>query len=184
MKIGKGTRVHGMSILAWAIPFAMIAGGFLPLRAEAVEIPSPESFVGHKIGEDGKLVPYPKVVEYFHKLDAASDRVTVEVAGKSTLGNDMLVVVLTSERNQKNLEHYRSIARRLANPDDLSEEEAQRLIAEGKTIVLVTCSIHSTEVGSTQMSLEFAHDVATTRDPSMLRWLDDVTRISVLKLQS
>ena len=174
MKIGKGTRVHSMSILAWAIPFAMIAGGFLPLRAGAAEIPSPESFVGHKIGEDGKLVPYPKVVEYFHKLDAASDRVTVEVAGKSTLGNDMLVVVLTSERNQKNLEHYRSIARHLANPDDLSEEEAQRLIAEGKTIVLVTCSIHSTEVGSTQMSLEFAHDVATTRDPSMLRWLDDV----------
>ena len=152
----------------------MIAGEFLPLRAGAAEIPSPESFVGHKIGEDGKLVPYPKVVEYFHALDAASERVTVEVAGKSTLGNDMLVVVLTSERNQKNLEHYRSIARRLANPDDLSAQEAQRLIAEGKTIVLVTCTIHSTEVGSTQMSLEFAHEVATTRDPSMLRWLDDV----------
>ena len=41
------------------------------------------------------------------------------------------------------------------------------LIAEGKTIALVTCSIHSTEVGSTQMALEFVHDVATTEDPEL-----------------
>ncbi|MFB3096023.1 MAG: M14 family zinc carboxypeptidase, partial [Candidatus Acidiferrales bacterium] len=151
----------------------------LALSAPAQEILSPESFLGRKLGEDRYLAPYPKVVEYFRALGATSERVTVQLAGKSTLGNDMLLVILTSEANQQRLDHYRDIARRLANPDDLTEEEAQRLIAAGKTIVLVTCTIHSTEVGSTQMAMEFAYDVATTTDPKMLAWLDDVIMVII-----
>ncbi len=146
-------------------------------------ITSPEVFLGHRVGADRKLAPWPKVVEYFRLLDAASERVRLESAGTSTLGEEMLVAVLTSERNQGNLERYREIARTLARPDlrsdlnpagGLSPEQARALIAEGKVIALVTCTIHATEVGSTQMAMEFAHEVATTQDPAMLSWLDDV----------
>jgi hypothetical protein len=145
----------------------------LPLHAaDTVDVPSPESFLGHRVGEDRKLAPWPKVVEYLRLVDAASDRVSIESAGTSTLGNDMPVVVLTSEANQRNLDRYREIAGRLADPEGLSEDEARALAAEGRTIALVTCSIHSSEVGSTQMAMEFVHDVATTRDPAMLAWLD------------
>jgi len=136
-------------------------------------IPSPEQFLGHKVGEDRFLAPWPKVVEYLRTLDAASDRISIETAGYSTQGNEMPLVIMTSAENQKRLDRYREIARRLADPDNLSDEEAKALVAEGKTIALVTCSIHSTEVGSTQMAMEFAYDVATTRDPKMLAWLDD-----------
>jgi hypothetical protein len=143
----------------------------LPIHAQ---VQTPESFLGHKVGEDRKLAPWPRVVEYLRLVDAASDRVSIESAGKSTLGNDMPVVVLTSAANQANLERYREIARQLAQPDNLSAEQARALAAEGKTIALVTCSIHSNEVGSTQMAMEFVHDVATTQDPRMLAWLDGV----------
>src|SRR5215203_3301670 len=146
----------------------------VPSPALAAGPVSPESFLGHKVGADRKLAPWPRVVEYLRLVDAASDRVSIESAGTSTLGNDMPVVVLTSEANQANLERYREIARRLAHPEDLSAEQARALAAEGKTIALVTCSIHSSEVGSTQMAMEFVHDVATTQDPRMLAWLDDV----------
>ncbi len=159
---------------AAALGLSLLAFAGQSLAAEiTAEIPTPESFLGHRVGEDRKLAPWPKVVEYLRAVDAGSDRVSIESAGTSTLGNDMLVVVLTSEENQKNLDRYREIARRLANPDGLSEEEAKRLAAEGKTIALVTCTIHSTEVGSTQMAMEFVHEVATTRDPRMLAWFDD-----------
>ena len=141
--------------------------------AAAGEIPSPEQFLGHKVGEDRFLAPWPQVVAYLRALDAASDRISIESAGKSTQGNDMVVVVMTSEENQKHLDRYREISRRLASPEGLSAEESRALIAEGKTIALVTCSIHSTEVGSTQMALEFAYDVATSRDPALLSWLND-----------
>lgn len=146
----------------------------LTVPVQAAEIPTPEQFLGHRVGADRKLAPWPKVVEYLRRVDAGSGRVSIESAGKSTQGNDMMVVVLTSEENQQRLDRYREIARRLANPDGLSETEARALAAEGKTIALVTCSIHSNEVGSTQMALEFVHDVATTRDPAMLSWLNDV----------
>jgi hypothetical protein len=161
----KNLSTSCLAVLSLAAPISAI---------HAADIPSPESFLGHRVGADRKLAPWPKVVEYLRRLDAASDRISIESAGKSTQGNDMMVVVLTSEENQKNLDRYREIARRLAHPDGLSEEEARALAAQGKTIALVTCSIHSTEVGSTQMALEFAHDVATTRDPALLSWLNDV----------
>ncbi|HEX4964189.1 MAG TPA: M14 metallopeptidase family protein [Thermoanaerobaculia bacterium] len=152
--------------LCLALPAAALPSG-------AAEVPSPESFLGHRVGADRKLAPWPKVVEYFHRVAAASGRVTLESAGKSTQGNDMLVAVITSEENQKHLDRYREIARRLANPDGLSETEARALAKEGKTIALVTCSIHSTEVGSTQMSMELVHELATSRDPAVVSWLDD-----------
>ncbi|HET9227170.1 MAG TPA: M14 family metallopeptidase [Thermoanaerobaculia bacterium] len=154
-----------------SLPVLLLLALSIPSLAQP---PAPDAFLGHRVGEDRKLAPWPKVVEYLRLVDAASDRVSIESAGTSTQGNDMPVVVLTSEANQANLERYREIARRLAHPGDLSAEQARALAAEGKTIALVTCSIHSTEVGSTQMAMEFVHDVATTQDPRMLAWLDDV----------
>src|SRR5688572_16694003 len=85
--------------------------------ARAAEVPTPEAYLGHRVGEDRKLAPWPKVVEYLRILDAASDRISIESAGTSTLGKDMPVVVLTSEANQRNLDRYREISRRLAFPD-------------------------------------------------------------------
>jgi len=165
-------RVRSSAVLA--LGFAVLAGLTAAGTLHTAEIPAPEAFLGHKVGADRKLARWPRVVEYLRTLDAASDRISIESAGSSTQGNDMPVVVLTSEANQQRLDHYREIARRLANPDGLSESEARALAAEGKTIALVTCTIHSTEVGATQMTMEFVHQVATTEDPALLSWLDDV----------
>ena len=128
----------------------------------AAEPPTPEAFLGHPVGADRKLAPWPRVVEYLRQVDAASDRVAMESAGVSTLGNEIPVVVLSSAANLERQDRWREIARRLANPDELTPELADDLIAEGKAIVLVTCSIHSTEVGSTQMAMEFVWQFATT----------------------
>ena len=147
---------------------------FVYLGAAAAQPPTPEEFLGHQVGADRKLAPYPKVLEYLRIVDEASDRVSIEAAGSSTLGNEMVTVVLTSAANQANLDRYREISRLLANPDRLTEGEARDLLDEGKVISLVTCTIHSTEVGSTQMAMEFVHDFATTQDPERLAWMEDV----------
>ena len=142
----------------------------IPLSAQ---LPTPESFIGHPVGADRQLASYGKVLEYLRLVASSSDRVSIDEAGKSTLGNDMVAMVLTSEENQKNLERYREIARQLANPDQLSAEEARALTQEGKVIVLFTCTIHATEVGSTQMAMEFVYDFATTRDPKKKEWMEN-----------
>jgi len=144
----------------------------VPFSASA-EIPTPAETFGHEVGADYKMIPYPEVLSYLDTVAAASDRVSIEDAGRSTLDNPMKVVVLTSKENQENLERLREIARLIAKPGDLTPEQSQQLIDEGKVIALVTCSIHSTEVGSTQMVTEFVHDFATTEDPEKLAWMDE-----------
>ncbi len=142
-----------------------------PLEAQP---PTPEEFLGHRVGADRKLAPYARVLEYLRRVADASDRVSIETAGTSTLGNEMVTVILTSAANQQNLDRYREVSRLLANPDRLTEGEARDLVDDGKVIALVTCTIHSTEVGATQMAMEFVHDFATTQDPERLAWMEDV----------
>jgi hypothetical protein len=163
------------SVASSLVLLALLARGAASAAAvPSPAVPSPESFLGYPVGADRQLAAWPKVLEYLRAVDAASDRVSIEVAGRSTLGNEMPVVILTSPANQAKLDRYREIARRLAHPEGLSPAEASALVDEGKVIALVSCSIHSTEVGSTQMSMSLVHEVATTTDPDKLSWLDDV----------
>jgi hypothetical protein len=142
--------------------------------ATAGEIPSPSAFLGREVGSDRYLAPWPEVVRYFQALAAASDRVALASMGRSTLGNDMPLAIITSPTNHAQLDRLMDIARRLANPDRLAPGEAEQLIAEGKPIVLVTCTIHATEVAATQMALLLAHQLATTEDPRIRGWLEAV----------
>jgi len=148
--------------------------GFMLSGLATAAPPTPSEFLGHELGGDRYLAPYPQVLEYLQRVAADSGRVSIDLAGQSTLGNDMVAVVLTSEANQQQLDRYREIARRLANPDLLTADEAAQLTAEGKVIALVTCTIHATEVGSAQMAMEFVHDFATTDDPDKLAWMEEV----------
>ncbi|HEY7180544.1 MAG TPA: hypothetical protein VIC84_03945 [Blastocatellia bacterium] len=49
---------------------------------------------------------------------------------------------------------------RLSDPRITSEMDAQKLIAQGKTILAITCNIHSTEIASSQTAAEFAWRLA------------------------
>jgi hypothetical protein len=146
----------------------------LTLPVAAATIPSPEEVFGHQVGADRKLIPYPDVLDYLRTVDEASDRVSIEEGYESTLGNPMPVVVLTSPANQKRLGEYREMARQLAKPETGTRGTTSRLVERARAIALVTCTIHGTEVGSTQMTTEFVHEFATTEDPERLAWMDEV----------
>ncbi len=133
---------------------------------------SPEAFLGHPVGADRKLAGYTQIVRYFEALDRESDRIELDTLGTSTLGRPLVMAVISSPENLRDAARYRDIARRLADPRALSVSEADRLIAEGKVIVLVTCNIHSSEIGSSQMAMEWAHQLATRNDQETRSWLD------------
>ncbi|MDH3402395.1 MAG: M14 family zinc carboxypeptidase [Acidobacteriota bacterium] len=165
-----------------AVPVLFVLAAILAPSTPAPaagEVIAPADFLGYPVGADRKLARYDKVLEYLRLVAAASDRVTIESIGRSTLDHEMVAVVLTSAGNQTRLDEYRDIARRLAAADRLTAEEVSALAARGKAIVLVTCSIHSTEVGSTQMAMELVHEFATTEDPAKLAWMDEVILLLV-----
>ncbi len=138
--------------------------GTIVVPAQEV-VPSPTSVLGFQPGEDRRVADWAQITEYFRRLDEASSRVQVLEIGRSTQNRPILMAVITSPENMARLDRYREIARRLADPRTITDEaEAERLIAEGRVIVAITCSIHSTEIVASQMAMELAYWLAS--DPS------------------
>jgi hypothetical protein len=122
----------------------------------------PRDVLGFTPGEDRKLASWTQMTEYFKQLDRSSDRVTVQEIGKTTLDRAFLLAVISSPSNLSRLDRFKEIQRKLADPRAIANDaEAERLIAEGKTIVLITCGIHSTEVGANLVSMNIAHKLAS-----------------------
>ncbi|HKO57484.1 MAG TPA: M14 metallopeptidase family protein, partial [Thermoanaerobaculia bacterium] len=152
------------------------------LAASAAPLPSPSQFLGFEVGADRKLADYRQIVSYLKALDDASPRVQLETLGKTTLGEEMVMAVISSEENMRNLERIRDDARRLADPRGLSEGQIDALVNDGKSIVLVTCNIHSNEIASSQMAMEWAYDLARADDAETKRRLSSVVLLLVPSL--
>jgi hypothetical protein len=128
-------------------------------------ITSPEAEFGFKPGADRKLADWKELTAYFKKLSVESDRIRYEEVGKTTEGRPFIAVTISAPENLAHLAHYQEIQRKLADPRTTSQEEAQKLVAEGKTVLVVTCNIHSTEIASSQSATEFAYQLATGDTP-------------------
>ena len=128
--------------------------------AQNQNVPAPEEVLGFRPGDDRKLASWSQIVQYFQRLDAASDRVKFEEIGKSTMGAPFVYATISAPENLSRLDEFKEIQRQLADPrllgspanPRLADRKARALVARGKTIVLITCGIHSTEVGSTLSS--------------------------------
>jgi hypothetical protein len=137
-------------------------------------VPAPEDVLGFRPGDDRKLASWNQTIDYFRRLDGASDRVRFEELGKSTMGAPFVMATISAPENLARLEEYKQIQQRLADPRALGanpEREAAALISRGKTIVLITCGIHSTEVGSYLSSMLIAHRLASSSEPAVLEIL-------------
>jgi hypothetical protein len=162
-----------------------LCGIFLALTLTAfTQIPAPKDVLGFTPGDDRKLASWAQVVDYFKKLDAASDRMTFEEIGKTTMGAPFVYATISSPANLKDLEKYREINDKLADPRIIksSDSAAKKLIAQGKTIVLITFGIHSTEVGSTLSSMLIAHQLLSSNDAQTKKILDNTIILLVPSL--
>ncbi|MBK7394317.1 MAG: hypothetical protein IPI64_13630 [Chloracidobacterium sp.] len=167
---------------------------FLFAVAAAAQIPAPKDVLGFTPGDDRKLASWAQTVEYFKKLDAASDRVMFQEIGKTTMGAPFVYATISSPENLKNLEKYKQINAQLADPRTIKKIPlrngremapdlvAQMLAAQGKTIVLITCGVHSTEVGSYLSSMLIAQRLAGTNDAETKKILDNTIILLVPSL--
>ena len=143
-------------------------------------MPTPASHFGHPMGEDKKLLDWEKVVSYFKALEKSSDRIVVKELGKTVDNKPFIAAWISSAANIKNLDRYRAIQAKLADPRQTTPAEAEKLIHEGKSIVLITCSVHATEVGSTFTAIEFAYKLLTEENnPKYKAILDNTIFILV-----
>ncbi|HEX3184690.1 MAG TPA: M14 family metallopeptidase [Pyrinomonadaceae bacterium] len=133
--------------------------------ATSAAIPSPKSVLGFTPGDDRTIADWSQITDYFARLDRASDRVSVETLGQSTLKRPLIVAFISARENILALEKYKDIQQQLADPRKVSDKlQRDRLIANGKTVVAISCSIHSTEIVASQMSMQLAYEFATAQD--------------------
>lgn len=146
----------------WCVALGLAAAQTTVVRLPS-EIPTPQSHFGHPIGQDRSSLEWEKVVAYFRLLAQSSDKIRIEDIGKTTEGRPMIAAFIASTDTLKSLDRYLSIQKRLADPRKLTDAEAGRFTAQGKTVVMITCSIHSTEPASTHSAIEFAHRMLSDR---------------------
>jgi hypothetical protein len=135
---------------------------------------TPEEFLGYPVGQDRKLVDWPQIVAYFQLLERGSDRVKLVDLGPTTEGNSLIMAIFAAPNVIQNLDRYRNMQARLLDPRVSRPMEAAQIIREGKAPVLITASIHATEVGPTQSSLLVGHRLATAADDETQRILENV----------
>ncbi len=131
----------------------------------AKEIPTPRSVLNFTPGDDRSLADWSQITDYFARLDKASERVRVEQIGQTTLKRPLIVAFISAPENIRDLEKYKTVQQRLADPRTVPNETMRdELIREGKTVVAISCSIHSTEIVASQMSMQLAYELATAED--------------------
>lgn len=145
------------------------------LAGQSRGVPAPDAVFGFRPGADYKLATYDQAIEYLRTLAASSRHVRLVEAGKTTRGRAMYFALISTPENLARIERYRAIARRLAHPAGLTEEEARALAREGKAIVHIDGGLHSTEVAGGQHAPLLAYDlVSRAGEPATKALLDHV----------
>jgi len=128
-------------------------------------IPTPESVLGFHPGADFKLATYEESIDYFHRLDEASDRITLVRTGRTSEGRDWWIALISSAENLRDVDRYREIADRLAHPADLTDDEARDLAESGRAIVDISGGLHASEVAGAQHTIALAYELVSSEEP-------------------
>ncbi|MDB4951889.1 MAG: hypothetical protein JWM27_4538 [Gemmatimonadetes bacterium] len=167
--------------LAFAVAAAHPAGAQQPARAHAAaaHLTSPREHFGHDIGADYQLPDYTQMVAYWRRLAAQTDRMRLVDIGRTAEGRTQYMAIVSSPANLRNLEHYRSIASRLAHAEGLTDAQARVLSREGKAVVWIDGGLHANEVLGAQQLIETTWQLVSRDDPETKRFRDDLVVLLV-----
>lgn len=180
-----------------AIPLAASAappapgatGNYLP------NVPDPDSFwqkltgdPNFKVGGDYDLVNYDEIRQYFQAVAKSSPRVKYVVMGQTT-GNkdtdpfdpnnnfgpqDMIMAVVSSQENIANLDKYLGYQKKLANPNLMAPGEKDKILADAKTVIFISGSVHSSEIAGSQMLNKLLYTLAAQQGGEVTDILNNV----------
>jgi hypothetical protein len=160
------------SLRALLLP-ALLLPAVLGAPSAAAAVPTPSEYLGFEPGADYRLASYDRIQGYFRELAAGSDRVELRTIGRSVLGRELHLAIISSPRNLAQLDRYRTISERLAR-GRATDAEVAELAAEGRAVVWVDGGLHATELAHGQMVPTLAHRVATEETPEMRHIRDQV----------
>ncbi|MDQ3417921.1 MAG: M14 family metallopeptidase [Acidobacteriota bacterium] len=167
----RGSRTVTL-VCATALILAFHAAEWIGAAAQTT-ITSPQQQFGFEIGADYRLANYKQLADYWRKLDAESDRMTVQEIGKTSEGRPHLMSIVTSPENHRNLARYKQISQRLGFAEGLSDADARALAKEGKAIVWIDGGLHANETLGAQQLIQIVYEMVSRTDEETIRFLND-----------
>jgi hypothetical protein len=147
--------------------------------AQTKHVTTPEEQFGFKPGTDRKLADWKELTAYYQKVASESPRVRYQELGKTMEGRPFVMLTVSAPENLAHLAEYKEIVTKLSDPRTTSPAEAKSLIAKGKTVMIITFNIHSTEIASSQTAAAFVYRMASSNDPDVLTTLKNVILLMI-----
>ncbi len=138
--------------------------GILLATTVIAAVPTPESVLGHKPGEDFYLATYDDSLGYFKKLAASSNRIKLVQVGKTTQGRDWFIAFISSPENLARLDQYKEMSRRLAISRGIDDQQAHQMSREIKPIIHIDGGLHATEVANAQHTIQLGYDLVASEE--------------------
>lgn len=130
------------------------------------QLTSPESFLGYVPGE--KFTPHWKIIDYFRLGAVHSNRVQLQEYGKTVEGRPLLIAIIGSPENIRNLEQIRTNNVRLAE----GESDAGSAAAAGApAIVWLSYNVHGNEASSSEAAMLTYYSLLDEKDGKIDAWL-------------
>jgi hypothetical protein len=152
-------------------PLALIA--LAASAAAAAHITTPKEQLGFNIGDDYQVANYTQLEAYWKKLSTESDRMKLVDIGNTAEGRPQYMAIISSPENIRELEKYKSMARRLALAEGLTEAQAHELAGAGKAVVWIDGGLHASETVGSQQLMETVYQLLSRTDPETVRLLND-----------
>ena len=107
------------------------------------QLKSPEEVFGFKVGSDYKLADYNQMLTFHRQLAKNSDRVLLEEIGKTSEGQPMLLLFISTPENLSQLDKWKKISSDLARAR-IDEKTARDHAKNGKAILWIDGGMHAT----------------------------------------
>lgn len=152
---------------------------FISTNLYAQKVPSPASYFGFEPGANYELIDYEQLEGYYRAVAKASDRIKLEVIGKTHRGRNLLLLTISSADNLKNLAKYKDISRKLAKAEGLNDGQAQQLAKEGKAVIWIDSGLHSNELAHGQHNPNFVYEMLTNETDEVKAMREDVILLNM-----
>lgn len=132
------------------------------------DIPTPKSYLGYEVGE--WHVEHDKLVGYMQLLAQVSDRVTIEIIGRTYEQRPLVHLTITSAANQSRIEQIRQNHVAKTYPDQSGSSELQN----APSVVWAGYSVHGNEPSAANAALLVAYHLAAATGPEADAILNNV----------
>jgi hypothetical protein len=167
-----------VAVTVWFLAAALAPGASAQtVPPDAVVAPSATEYLGFTPGADRELANWDQISGYLDLLGRSSARVRVDTIGRSTLDRPIQLLTISDPANLNRLDELREIQRLLSDPRLVASDSTRdRLVREGRVVVLITTATHPNEVGSSQLPLRLAPLLANSQEP----WVLEILRETIV----